>query len=281
MKKLLSIFAMFLSMTFLCSSVFAQYNFGDMKSETLAKKAWEALAKNDLEGVLAYTGKCLELYGAKAEEMQKGLTTYPTGANEKIFSFWALNDVATCLFIQGEAYHRAGKDKEAVEAYKKLVDKYSFGQTFDTNGWFWKPADAAKEKMSQIDTGLNVDFGDYSSSYLVGQAWRALPSGDVKVVTTYTDKVIELYAAKAKEMQGSLTEYPWQSKEQIFNFWALNDVGTALYIKGQVLAKAGQKDEAKAVYKTLVDEFSFAQCWDPQGWFWKPAEAAQEALAQL
>ncbi|MBF0479272.1 MAG: tetratricopeptide repeat protein [Candidatus Omnitrophica bacterium] len=281
MKKFLSIVATFLGITFLCSSAFAQYNFGDFKSETLAKKAWEALSKNDLEGVLAYTNKCVEMYAAKADEMQKGLTGYVTGKNEEIFAKWALNDVATCLFVQGEAYRRAGKEKEAMEVFKKLVDSYSFGQTFDPNGWFWKPAEAAKEKMSQIDTGVNVDFGDYSSSYLVGQAWRALPAGDVKVVTTYTDKVIDLYAAKAKEMQSSLTEYPWQSKEQVFNYWALNDVGTALYIKGQVLAKAGKKDEAKAAYKTLVDQFSFAQCWDPQGWFWKPAEAAQEALAQL
>jgi hypothetical protein len=31
----------------------------------------------------------------------------------------------------------------------------------------------------------------------------------------------------------------------------------------------------------LIDEFSYAQCWDPQGWFWKPAEAAAEKVDDL
>ena len=82
-------------------------------------------------------------------------------------------------------------------------------------------------------------------------------------------------------MQGSLTEYPWQSKEQVFNYWALNDVGTSLFIKGEALKNAGKAKAAKAAYKQLIDEYYYAQCWDPQGWFWKPAEAAQEALDAL
>ena len=82
-------------------------------------------------------------------------------------------------------------------------------------------------------------------------------------------------------MQGSLTEYPWETKDKIFNFWALNDVGTALYIKGEALRKAGKNKEAREAYKKLVDEFFYAQCWDPKGWFWKPAEAAQQAIDDL
>lgn len=257
------------------------YNFGDFRSETLVKKAWEALSAEDTEAVLAYTNKCLELYEEKAKEMQANLDGYVEGPKEKVFEQWALNDVATSLFIQGEAYRRSGKQDAAIAAFKKLVDEVSYGQTWDTNGWFWKPAAAAKEKMAMIDSGVVLDFGDYTSAFLVGQAWRALPSGDMKVITAYTDKVIELYAEKAKEMQASLTEYPWQSKEQIFNYWALNDVGTALFIKAEALKKAGETEEAKKVYKTLIDQYFYAQCWDPQGWFWKPAEAAQEALADM
>ena len=42
-------------------------------------------------------------------------------------------------------------------------------------------------------------------------------------------------------MQNSLTEYPWESKDKIFGYWALNDVGTALYIQGEALRKAGKE----------------------------------------
>ena len=107
---------------------------------------------------------------------------------------------------------------------KKVVEEYSYGQAWDTNGWFWKPAEAAKEKMAMIDSGSILDFGDYSSAFVVGQAWKTLSDGKFDVAITYCDKVLEMYEEKAVEMQGSLTEYPWQSKEQIFHYWALNDV---------------------------------------------------------
>ncbi len=257
------------------------YNFGDFRSTTLTTKAWEALKQKDTEAVLAYTNKCLELYAEQAVKMQGELTGYPEGENEKIFAYWALNDVATSLFIQGEAYRRDEMKEEAKAVYKKLLEEYSYGQAWDTNGWFWKPAEAAKEKLAMIDSGAFFDFGDYSSSFLTGQAWKELPKDNTDAVITYTDKVIELYEEQAKQMQGSLTEYPWQSKEQIFNYWALNDVGTSLFVRGEALKKAGKMDEAKIAYKKLVDEYFYAQCWDPQGWFWKPAEAAQQALDEI
>ena len=31
----------------------------------------------------------------------------------------------------------------------------------------------------------------------------------------------------------------------------------------------------------VIDEYSYAQAWDPGGWFWKPAEAAQKKLGEM
>ena len=132
-----------------------------------------------------------------------------------------------------------------------------------------------------IETGVNYYFGDYTSSFLTTQAWKALLADDLDTVNAYTNKVIELYAGKAKQMQESMTEYAWESKDKIFSFWALNDVGTSLFIKGEAYKKAEKNKEAKEAYKQLVDNYFYAQCWDPKGWFWKPAEAAQEALNAL
>ncbi len=256
------------------------YNFGDFRSETLVGKAWASLQEKNIEAVLAYTNKCIELYAAKAKEMQGSLKEYPAGNNDKIFSYWALNDVATSLFIQGEAYRQANMKDEAKAAYQKVVDEYSYGQAWDPKGWFWKPAEAAKEKISMIASGTDLDFGDNTSAFLTTQAWKALADKPEEVFP-YVKKVLDLYTDKAKEMQASLTEYPWESKDKIFSFWALNDVGTALYIQGEAYKKLGKNKEAKDSYKALIDQFSFAQCWDPQGWFWKPAEAAQQAMDSL
>ncbi len=277
---ILGLLTMSLNMNTLSSPVYA-YDFGDPRSSVLTAKAWEALGKGDIEAVLAYTNKCIELYAEQAKKMQGSLTTYPTGKNDEIFAYWALNDVATSLFIQGEAYRRAKMMDEAKEVFQKLVNEYTYGQAWDPKGWFWKPAEAAQEKLSLIESGSTVDFGNSTSQELTTKAWGALTDNKLEDVLAYTNKCISQYGAKAKDMQSSLTEYPWESKEKIFSFWALNDVGTCLFIQGEAYQNAGKIEEAKKAYQKLIDEYSFAQCWDPQGWFWKPKEAAQQKLDQL
>ncbi len=264
-------------------TVFAQkrINFGDYRSVTLASKAWAALEQGDIDAVLAYTNKCIELYGEQAKKMQASLSDYPAGGNKEIFSYWALNDVATSLFIQGEAYRKAKMFEEAKEAYRKVINNYTYGQCWDTKGWFWKPAEAAKEKIAAIESGSTIDYGDYTSSGLTTKAWAALREDDLDAVLAYTGKVLDLYEEKAKEMQTSLNEYPWESNEKIFSYWALNDVGTSLFIKGNALMEAGKEKEAKKAFEKLISEFSYAQCWDPNGWFWKPAEAAEQKIQEI
>ncbi len=283
MKKFVLMLSLLTAGTFVSQLAHAaeSYNFGDFRSATLVSKAWEALDKNDVEAVLAYTNKCLELYGEQARQMQAGLKDYPTGTNEEIFKLWALNDVATSLYIQGEIYRKANMKDESKDAFNKLVKDYAFGQAWDAKGWFWKPSEAAKEKLSMIDAGVNLDFGDYSSSQLVQKAWSALAAKDINAVTAYVGKAMELYAPKAKEMQASLKEYPWESKEKTMSYWALNDVGTSLFILGEAYRTSGKKEEAADTYKKLIDDYFYAQCWDPNGWFWKPAEAAQQKLGEL
>ena len=286
MRKILMVTLLILGIGILSPMVASAYNFGDYRSTTLTTKAWDALKAEDVEAVLAYTNKCMELYGAQAQKMQAALKDYVKGSNQDIFNNWALNDVATCLFIQGEAFRKAKMMDEAKEVYQKLVNDYKFGQCFDSAGWFWKPAEAAQERLDAIEKGLDVDFGDMSSSTLTTKAWEAYNNNDLESVLTYTNKCISLYGAKAKEMQASLTEYPWgkdekENKEKIFSYWALNDVGTCIFIQGDAYKKADKIAEAKAAFETLVKEYSFAQCWDAQGWFWKPAEAAGQKLQEL
>ncbi len=284
MKKLFLAFAILaVSMGTVFPGQAMAYNFGDFRSETLTTKAWIAFQEGDIEAVIAYTDKCIELYSNDARAMQDELDSYPepVNGNDDVFAYWALNDVATSYFIRGEAFRQADMTDEAKEAFSTVINDYTYGQAWDTKGWFWKPAEAAKEKLMMIETGSNIDFGDYTSSFMTTQAWKALSADDTESVVIYTDKVLDLYQEKAVEMQASLTEYAWESKDKIFSYWALNDVGTSLFIRGEAYKKAGDVNKARAAYKKLVDDFYYAQCWDPNGWFWKPAEAAQQALEEL
>ncbi len=36
-----------------------------------------------------------------------------------------------------------------------------------------------------------------------------------------------------------------------------------------------------AAYKTVVEKYTYSQCWDEQGWFWQPAVASKERIAFL
>jgi hypothetical protein len=127
-----------------------------------------------------------------------------------------------------------------------------------------------------------LDLGDYRSETLTRKAWQATGDGDHAAALAYAAKCIELYEAEARQMQAALKELPVnESREETSKRWALNDVGTCLFIQGDVLLKQGDKPGAKAAFAKLVNHFKFAQCWDPQGWFWKPAEAAKQKLVEL
>jgi hypothetical protein len=135
-----------------------------------------------------------------------------------------------------------------------------------------------KEETKPAETPA-LDISDFSSSAITTKAWQALEAGKHAEVDGYAAKCIELYEVKALEMQKGLTEAA--PKEKANEYWALNDVGTCYYIRGQSKEARGKKEEAMADYKTLVEKLSFAQCWDTKGWFWKPADAAKDKLKSL
>jgi tetratricopeptide (TPR) repeat protein len=117
-------------------------------SASLTSEAWQALEKKDYATAKARIEKCRQLYEAKAVEMQAGLTSLP--APDKTHSYWALNDVGTCVFILGKVAEAEGKPKEALRHYQEVVDRFSLSQCWDKQGWFWQPAVAAKERLAAL-----------------------------------------------------------------------------------------------------------------------------------
>lgn len=129
-----------------------QYEFGDQGSATLTGKAWQAYEASDIAAVKAYTGRCIELYKADAIKQQASLTEpVPTSNPEAVHAMWALNDVGTCYFILGQALEKKGDYAEAVKAYREVADKLAFAKCWDTKGWFWSPADAAKGRIKALE----------------------------------------------------------------------------------------------------------------------------------
>ena len=257
------------------SSGQTELDFGDFSSMTLTSKAWDTLNAGNYAAAEAYATKCISLYEAKAVEQQASLKDF--APKEKAFDSWALNDVATCYFILGRSHLEQGNVKEAQAAFNLIIEKFSYAQCWDPQGWFWKVAQGASDKLSTMGTAY--DFGDYTSQTLTTKAWEVLGKDDHKGVELYTKKCIELYEAEAKKQQASLTEFA--PKVKAFDNWALNDVATCYFILGESLMAQKRFPEAKAAFDRVVNDFSFAQCWDPKGWFWKVAVAARGRLNKI
>ena len=256
------------------------YDFGDFTSSTLTAKAWEAYDEADYAAVEAYTNKCIELYATQAQEQTASLSDF--APKDTVFSYWAMNDVATSYLILGQALHAQGRIREAGQAFNTILSAYPYAQAWDPKGWFWKVAEAANDKLKTI--GTEYDFGDSTSATLTRKAWEALAKQDHRGVELFTTKCIELYAEEAKKQQASLSGFvDWErdGRDAAFRYWALNDVATCYFILGESLIAQGRHQEALEAFLSIISNFTFAQCWDPKGWFWKVATAARERVNKI
>jgi hypothetical protein len=125
-----------------------------------------------------------------------------------------------------------------------------------------------------------------TSEEFVTAAWNEYNQNEFAKAIELAQECINRWGNDAVKQQSALTQAPPNGKvtddekKAIFANWALNDVGTAYFIKAESLGKLGKTDDAKDAYKTVI-KFPYARCWDPKGWFWAPAEVASENLAKM
>jgi len=118
-----------------------------------------------------------------------------------------------------------------------------------------------------------------TSSSLALQAWDALAAKDFATAKAKIERCKILFGEKASEMQISLSVVPGPDTAK--DFWALNDVGTCVFILGKVYEAEGKSAEAITAYQEVIKSYPMSQCWDKQGWYWQPAVAAKERLTAL
>ena len=242
-------------------------------SYELISRAWESFNKKEYNRATALARQCVADYSAIAAEQQASTREIPLP--EMANDYWALNDVATALFIQGRCLEKRNDSGTARMLYAEILKKYPGAQCWDPSDMYWSVGIAARDRIKCID--MHIDYGDYKSSTLTGKAWDSLKQGRALAAEEYAGKCIALYSVRAKEMQSSLKDFPSEGLE--WEYWALNDVGTCLYIKGQALAKQGKKADSDRAFQDILGTYGYAQCWDnANGWFWKVADAARKLL---
>ena len=125
----------------------ADVDYGDSSSATLTAKAWSALGAKNYKDCIAYTTKCIQLFGTLAADQEKNLTAPHPQADK---GDWAAGDVATCYYIRGMAYEGAGKVTEAMADYRNVMDNFPLAQCRDPKGFMWKPADPSKQRLGLL-----------------------------------------------------------------------------------------------------------------------------------
>ena len=77
---------------------------------------------------------------------------------------------------------------------------------------------------------------------------------------------------------------PVEAKNELaywIEYGVLTDVAACHFVRAEALMKLDRSEEALADYRVLTEELQYSQLWDPRGWFWKPADAAESRIREI
>lgn len=120
---------------------------------------------------------------------------------------------------------------------------------------------------------------EVSEKNYVAEAWKILSQKDYALLDKLVDECVQKYGEEANRQQASLSDFPPQDKIDLYK--SLNDVATCLFVNIEALVRQEKNEEAKQACRDLIKKYPFAQAWDPRGWYWKVAVAAQSTLDKL
>jgi beta-glucuronidase len=118
-----------------------------------------------------------------------------------------------------------------------------------------------------------------SSQDLVIEAWEVHARNDIEQTFKITQQCINLYEEEAKRQQASLNALP--KGADISNYQILNDVATCYFIQGESYLRQEKFTQAVEVFNIIIQQYSFAQAWDPRGWYWQVAKASQDSIDKV
>lgn len=132
----------------LLSSVLGQQK---KESSKYVSEAWAELGQRNFDKVMEITDKCIENYSEKANKQASQLNAFPEEGKED--KYQAMNDVATCYFIRGEAYMRQEQKEKSKEVFSMIIEKYPYAQAWDPRGWFWSLKEKSEITLKKLETG--------------------------------------------------------------------------------------------------------------------------------
>ena len=119
------------------------------------------------------------------------------------------------------------------------------------------------------------------SSYLTSKAWEYYDNRNFNKSLEVINLCLSLYLEEAIDQQMNLDSLP--VGDNINDYLVLNDVGTCLHIKSEILKKDinTKKKELINTLNLLCNKLKYCQCWSERGWYWQPALEAKSKLVKI
>jgi beta-glucuronidase len=117
------------------------------------------------------------------------------------------------------------------------------------------------------------------SGQFVNKGWSALGKRDFEKVDQITDKCIQAYQEKAKKQASKLNSFPAKGEED--KYQTMNNLATCYFIKAESYMREGKKQKAIKTFQEVVEDYPYAQSFDPRGWYWSIKEKAESSINKL
>ncbi|MEK9985335.1 MAG: glycosyl hydrolase [Opitutae bacterium] len=114
----------------------------------LTGKAWSALGKNNFDEVERLANEAVRRWGENARKRNNGLSKLPSTKEAKGYA--TLNELATIVWLKGEALLKKGDREGALAAYYTVLADFNYGQTWDNKGWYWSPAASCLDRIAEL-----------------------------------------------------------------------------------------------------------------------------------
>jgi tetratricopeptide (TPR) repeat protein len=144
------------------------------------------------------------------------------------------------------------------------------------------------KEEKQLECPASIICEGNTSRILTQQAWEGLQNGGFEKTLACTCNTIRRWSRQADEQQTKAvnkdcgnTPSPSELESYFSSNWALSDVATSYFIRGELFYKQGRWAEAKEAYKIVIDKYKCAFTWDTNGWFWRTADGAQEKYDEI
>jgi len=136
-----------------------------MAEEKCLKGAWAGFNQADYKRAIKYSDQCIDNFKKMADREEENLEklkepmpqtgTVSQSEKSKIFNRGLLNDVASACYIKGRSaeylYKKGGTEAKkykimAISSYE-MTRHYKYARTWDPQGFFWSPSDAAVDRL--------------------------------------------------------------------------------------------------------------------------------------